>query len=358
MSAGPASAPDGATMLWAVGPWATRNYAAVCEGDVFSILFGLSFIVRSFEFAPIDGAVCLDDPAGYGPQSTYAQRLLSTRHHMLKYPRSRRFVQFDVKSTTGLEAGAQTSLTSVRQHHKTAFWIIMCASDPGFVSLVPNTPAVHRLREEDHHFALNSTRHLAVRGVAYGYLDPEHAAHRMPIGLLATAVERIRECAIASANAAGDRKDYVNPWTGLAYSGWQPAITESTDDLWPHEGTEHYGACLGVLALWRELRLARGEGEDVQFDMVGLQPRLADLKIIFKQRQWLIQCKTDPRERRPGHFRGVPIARNPGNGYADRGGGGEPLCSTQHYFSSHDRYDSPMRSGRPLTRWQVRLFTL
>ncbi|KAJ4352266.1 uncharacterized protein N0V89_007613 [Didymosphaeria variabile] len=335
-TAGPARPPDGATALWAMWPWASKNYAAVCEGDVFSVLFGLRHVVRNFEFAPVDGAVCLEEP-GFPPQATYAQRLLSIRHRMLKDPHACRFVQFDVKSTTGLEAGSQTSLTAVRQHRKTAFWIIVCASDPSFVSLIPNIPTMRRRREGEHLFAVNSTRRLAVSGIAYGYLDPEHAAHRMPLGLLQTAVERVRACAIAS--ASGDRQDYVNPWTGVAYRGWVPAITESTDDMWPREDTEHSGASLGILALWRELRLASGDGEDVQFDMVGLQPRLADMKVVFKQRQWLIQCKSDTQDRQPGQFGDVAIARE-GDRYAGRrGDDGEAPCSIHHFFSSHDRFD-------------------
>ncbi|KAJ4345675.1 uncharacterized protein N0V89_011810 [Didymosphaeria variabile] len=331
MSAEPENEGDEATFFWAVRPWATKNFAAVCEGNIFSILFPLDYIIRSFEFAPIDGAVCLDAPA-YPPQSTYAERLFSTRLHTLQDlpPRSRRFVQFDVKSTTGLEAGAQHSVTGLRQHLRTAFYLVLCASDPGFISLIPNVPATRRSRTNEHHFAISSTRSLPVRGVSYGYLDPEHAAHRMPIGLLATAVQRVRDCAL-------DKKDYVNPWTGLVYAGWEPAITESLDDLWPHEDTEHYMACLGTLTLWRELRLARedgGEEDDVRFDMVGLQPRLADMKISFQQQQWLVQCKSDVRPRRPGRLGNVPIARP-----AQGGSNGEAQCSLKHYFASHDRFD-------------------
>lgn len=327
-----AAPPDEATVLWAARPWAFKNFAAVCEGDVFSVLFALEPVIRSFEFAPVDGAVSLEAPI-HAPRSTYAERLLAARNHLLKNPRTHRFVQFDVKSTTGLEAGAQHPITGLRQHGKTAFYIVVCASDPGFAALVPNVPTARRFRSDEHKFAVGSNRSLTVGGVAYGYLDPGYAAHRMPIGLLAAAVQRVRDCAIASATAT--KKEYVNPWTGLAYDGWEPAITDSLEDMWPWEETEQYSACLGMLTLWRELRLARRDGDDVRFDMVGVQPRLADMKIIFKGRQWLVQCKSDVQERRSGQFDSVAIARV--HLKKDASARGDGRCPVQHYFASHDR---------------------
>ncbi|KAF2444541.1 hypothetical protein P171DRAFT_334392, partial [Karstenula rhodostoma CBS 690.94] len=165
---------------------------AVCEGDVFSILFSLEYVLRSFEFARVDGALCLDPP-NHAPGATYADRFLSLWDHLSLFPRSQRLVRFDVKSTTGLEAGSQNCKTRLGQHQNTAFYLVSCASDPSFVSLIPNTSTA-RSRVDEQEFAISSSKHLAVPGVAYGFLDPEDAGHRMPIGLLPAAVARVREC--------------------------------------------------------------------------------------------------------------------------------------------------------------------
>jgi hypothetical protein len=322
------------SLLWATGPWAKKNYGSLGEGDIFAVLSRNEHVVRSFEFAAVDGGIVLEKPE-HTLGATYAERFLCLWDHMQSdEPHSRRIIPFDAKSSTGLEAGAQTYYTRSNQHSKTAFFITICASDPNFVSLIPNVPSARR--EGDTAFAASISKRLPVHGIAYGFLDPETAAHRMPIGLLPTAVERVRECVLTD-------KDYVNPWTGVAYAGWRPLVVQSFDDFYPDQGTEHYSAFASVLAIWRELRTAGdSRGEAVGFDMIGVQPRLADMKIICRGRQWLIQCKSDVQERQYGQVHRVPIGRNQKE-KDDAGNGDESeMQATQRlpsfYFASYDRF--------------------
>lgn len=270
------------------------NRGAELEGDIFSVLRQSPYVLRSFEFAVADGAV--DCTRSFDSQTSFADRFwLADQQQRDPDPSDEpsKLLFFDVKSTTSAVAGHQIYETSINQRRHVAFYICICASEPGFVEIIPNRHQGIRypLDQESRTVAVNTPRTSRLPCHVYK-LDPSGSPYRMPITLLLEAIARIRLC-------AQGRGHYVNPWTLVTFKDWQPDTTTSTNGIKPAEHTEHFSAYLAVMNIYRHMNV-HGSGSDMIFDFVGLQPKLADFKIIINgliPRQYFIQHKLDARDR-------------------------------------------------------------
>lgn len=315
-----------------------QNRGAVYEGDVFSILQASPFIVRSFEFAQADGAI--DCSNQFSPETNFADRFWETDQRLRLVPSSTELLLFDVKSKVSQYAGDQIYSTSIGQRRHVAFYIGICAADPSFVEIFPNyhqqrslvpkpfqndpawpdshvpptsaptspvslssartealsTVPVSSLESDRRHVAVNSSRISKLPPSAY-ILDPCGSPYRLPIGYLCEAIHRVRQCV-----QVGDT--YVNPWTKVPFPAWKPVTTRSADSLKPSESSEHFTAYKAIMEIYRFVGT-----QDIKLDFIGLQPRLADFKLITKPSnltqsntnhywpQIFIQHKLDTRDR-------------------------------------------------------------
>jgi hypothetical protein len=273
------------------------NHGARFEGDVFSVLRHSPYVTRAFEFALADGAVSCN--FAFDTTSTYAARFWQVDQRQ-RYPdlsdKACELLLFDVKSTTSAIAGGQVYLTTFRQRREVAFFVCICANDPTFVELIPNyyqhVKNLDRLDNEE--VAVNNARHSKLPPSAYR-LDPAGSPRRLPIALLPEAISRIRQC-------AQNQQDYINPWTLVAEKNWRPQATSSVEHLKPAEHTEHYSAYLAAINIYR-LVTTISTPVDMSFDFIGVQPKIADFKIVLTdsktaaQRQFFVQHKLDARER-------------------------------------------------------------
>ena len=85
---------------------------ALYEGDIFSVLWRLPFVIRSFEFALADGA--LDCGNECAPDTSYADRIWTGEQRRMGA--LRRLLLFDVKSKAaarGLQAESRDSSTYI-----------------------------------------------------------------------------------------------------------------------------------------------------------------------------------------------------------------------------------------------------
>jgi hypothetical protein len=142
------------------------------------------------------------------------------------------------------------------------------------------------------HRAINNSRGHKLPPAVYT-LDPCGSPTRMPAGYLLEALGRARRCAL-------EGHVYVNPWTNVPFPDWKPVITNSPELLRPAESTEHFTAYLATMRVYRAVKMY-----GIELDFVGLQPRLADFKLLLPDAsapsgclQYLIQHKLDARDRR------------------------------------------------------------
>lgn len=314
------------------------NRGAIYEGDVFSILKRSPYTVRSFEFALADGALECDHE--FDPECSWADRFWQTdQRHGDPVVGPSRLMLFDVKSKTAQLAGEQICVTTAGQKACVAFYITICAADPSFVELIPNLqqglPPLDSIKKEDRKRALAVNESRASRLVPPAYkLDPGGSPYRMPLALLPEAVRRVRACASSAADASVPH--YINPWTNVVFPDWHPKTVVSTPFveaaafLKPEGDTGHYSAFLAAMEVYRHCNLRPG-GPPMRVDFVGLQPRLADFKVIItdpethRPRQFFVQHKLDSRDRALNNrLEKVQVARKQGH-------------STRYYFSASER---------------------
>ncbi|THW06077.1 hypothetical protein D6D25_08138 [Aureobasidium pullulans] len=269
------------------------NHGARFEGDLFSALRHSPYVVRSFEFALVDGAVALDNT--FDANSNYADRFwrIDQQQRNPDLRTENEMLYFDGKSSSSAVAEGQVFLTTIKQRRLVAFYVCICANDPRFVELIPNryqgleTPG----RLETDEVIVNTARHSRLPPSAYR-LDPSGSPRRLPLALLPEAIHRIVLC-------VRNQQDYVNPWTLVAEEGWRPQTNSSVEHLKPAEQTEHYSAYLAAMNIYRHV-IMHAMSVPMHFDFVGLQPKLADFKLIFtdpEQRQFFVQHKLDARDR-------------------------------------------------------------
>ncbi|THX26721.1 hypothetical protein D6D10_09645 [Aureobasidium pullulans] len=114
------------------------NHGARFEGDLFSALRHSPYVVRSFEFALVDGAVALDNT--FDANSNYADRFwrIDQQQRNPDLRTENEMLYFDGKSSSSAVAEGQVFLTTIKQRRLVAFYVCICANDPRFVELIPN----------------------------------------------------------------------------------------------------------------------------------------------------------------------------------------------------------------------------
>ena len=305
---------------------------AVLEGDIFTVLAPLPYVVRSFEFAVADGA--LDCDHGFPPHATYADRFWAVDQEQLPtIPKN--LLLFNVKSTNCQLAGDQYYITTIRQRREVAFYIGICVVDPSFVELIPNLyqgrpGSTARSQPDGDEVAVNTSRVSHLPPSAY-VLDPCNAPYRMPLALLPRAIERVRFCVQRG-------QPYVNPWTQVSFPQWRPTTTSASDALKPSEESQHFTAYRAAMEVYRIMNKVSLRSP-LLLDFVGLQPRLADFKFIpawvqgpkdlespRPQQQRFVQHKLDGRDRTSStSLAKVAISRAQGG-------------NRWWYFQAHDRF--------------------
>jgi hypothetical protein len=313
-------------------PLIVNNRGSQFEAIVFAALYSYPYALRSFEFAPADGAIdCTVE--NVRPGRTFSERFLETRESIQLNPRSRVLLPFDVKSKISYKAENQIYLTSLAQRQNVAFYVGICAANPDFIEIIPNyyadVPIPAKAKPSDKR-AVNVSRMSLLAPNTYEYLSPCNSPYRMPLVFLPEAFRRLREC-------ARGRGHYINPWTHVAFAHWIPYTVSppTVDDiLAPDMKSQHYSAFMGTMEIWRAVRSQREAfGVPMEFDFVWMQPLLADFKLIVEDlstkvcRQFFVQYKIDPIPRaRASPMTRVGVSRNRANG------------ERSWYFSDYDRY--------------------
>ena len=319
-----------------------NNSGAVFEGDIFTVLASVPYLVRSFEFAVADGALDCDN--SFPPNATYADRFWAVDQAQLPTI-PKRLLLFDVKSKIAQLAGDQYYVTSIRQRREVAFYIGICVADPSFVELIPNLyqgrpGSTSRSQPDSDEVAVNTSRESHLPPSAY-VLDPCNAPYRMPLALLPRAIERVRSCVQRG-------RPYINPWTQVSFPQWRPTTTSTSEALKPSEESQHFTAYRAAMEIYRIMNKVSLRSP-LSLDFVGLQPRLADFKFIPAvtqstknlespelQHQRFVQHKLDGRERTySASLAKVPIARGQGR-------------KCKRYFNAHDRSLPPFQGDQML----------
>lgn len=290
---------------------------------MFSILKASPYVIRSSEFAPLDGAIDCDPQ--FDHDSTYADRFHSVTSN--RFPGDRpKLVLFDVKGTASrCPIRAEHFCFSPVQLACAGFFIRICAKDPSFVEVQPNTRQETGGSQRSTTPAVAAPTNLACYLPPGAYnLDPRTARYRMPLRYLCQAIKRIRELVVHGT-------PYVNPWT-LVQFDWRPGHTDTVDKLAPSSTTHMYTSYLAVDHLFRFFKAYAGE-TGVTLDVMGLQPRLADFRLVLKQGpsqlERFVQHKVDSQARTFGQpLRRVCIRRASHNN--------EP--ATTWFFRPYDRY--------------------
>jgi hypothetical protein len=303
--------------LEALSAFISRRRGTFNEAELFHAVRDCGFVFRSFEFARVDGAVLATNGAApvagnYTERFWDLNELVRMTRGSIEH-RARKLVLFDVKSCTSERAEHQIYITTIWQQEQTGFYLATCPVDPNFVEIFPNRFAKHHATALDgRKVAVNESRKAMVPPSAYGFLSPCNSGYRMPLSLLPQAIENIRRC------AQGDG-DYINPWTGVQFTGWKPHTVCDNESLAPTEDSQHYTSFKGLLELWRGFRVAQSRDNlDIELEFVNLQPQLADFKLLLpephnptRRRQVFIQYKIDGLYRSPANtLTKVAIARN------------------------------------------------
>lgn len=303
------------------------------EAEIFDTLLHHAFVIRSPEFALADGALFATE-GGQPPLGNYTERFWRLNEDIRitrgdEAHRARILVPFDVKSCVSGRAEDQTYITSTRQQSRMGFYIAICAADPGWVEVIPNRFSGSRsTTDENRKVAVNESRKCMLPPSTYGFLSPCNSSYRMPLSVLPQALKALQLCAQGKA-------DYVNPWTGAQFPGWRPHVEQEIDCLVPMEKTQHYSSFQGVHEVWRGCQVARArDGVHINFELVNLQPRLADFKFLVpdlrrqgQRRQVFVQHKIDSLYRSSASpLKKVAIARTKQKGRLG------------YYFNEFERY--------------------
>ncbi|KAJ5028130.1 hypothetical protein PSV08DRAFT_190909 [Bipolaris maydis] len=291
-------------------------------------------VIRSFEFALADGAL-LATRGAQPLRGSYTERFWRLNEEVRAARGSqehwaRILVLFDVKSSISGFAEDQIYITSTKQQARIGIYIATCAANPNFVEIIPNRFSNSSLATQPNRkVAVNASRKSILPPSAYGFLSPCNSCYRMPLSCLPQALENIQRC-------ARDETDYINPWTGVRFTGWRPHVEHGNEFLAPTENSQHFSSYQGVLEVWRGCLVARiRDAIDLDFELVNLQPQLADFKFLTsglykrtQRRQLFVQYKIDGLYRSPASpLTKVAIGRN------QRG------SQIRYYFTDYERFD-------------------
>lgn len=291
----PAQPTDMSTILNALDSALFRDLGQTLEGDIFQALKKSPHVVRAWEFALADGAIDVTWTRDVG--MTYAERLW----HLFSYgPESKQseLVLFDVKSSSVVEDSDRSFISTKAQRLRVAFYLCISATDPEWVDLIPNYWQDARALQSDREDRddesckerFNVLRASRLPDAAHRSLHPCNTPYRMPMRVLPQAMSRVRSCVV-------DGTEFVNPWTGVVYRDWTPLTTPHASYLKPAESNPQYAA---FEEAWDVFAAVREKGK-LQFDIVGLQPMLADFKLFATSNgvftQSTVQAKSEGRER-------------------------------------------------------------
>ncbi|THW33509.1 hypothetical protein D6D21_09968 [Aureobasidium pullulans] len=261
------------SLLEEIEPIIYHNRSSVAEGDIFSVLAHSPFVIRAFEFGLADGA--LSCSSSFDTNSSYAERFWEFDQRSRMPECSDEVLLFDGKGAIF----HQEHVTSMAQLKHVAFYIGLCTADPRFVELIPNylqNPDDHAtvsLQEDQRRYLSINTDRKARLPLRTQGLNQTNSPFRMPMRLLKLAIARVRECALG-------RNIYVNPWTMVSFPYWAPKTTSASRFLKPLESTAHFTAYEAAMEIYRGIS-SQSVLTGMFFDFAGLQPRLADFKLIL-----------------------------------------------------------------------------
>lgn len=218
-----------------IDSWLVGCASAYVEGDIFHLLRGLSHTIRSFELAPLDGAI--ECGHGFEVDLEYATRLWKTIQESTANPDSHELLYFDVKCKFSRKHEDQSYFTSATQKRLAAFYICFRTIDSSFVEVIPNWyQNLSAEAEADPGLKQNSLV-LTSRASRFPFRmtgpDLSSSPYRMPIHLLPKAISGLRACAVEDV-------DYVNPHTGVRFRNFRPQKGKNTDHLLPREESQGF----------------------------------------------------------------------------------------------------------------------
>ncbi|KAL1612568.1 hypothetical protein SLS60_000796 [Paraconiothyrium brasiliense] len=239
-------------------------------------------------------------------------------------------IPFDVKSSTSHKPQKQKYRTTLEQRRLTAFFICLCAADPGFVEVIPNALARKQLVSGGRWVAVSRSCEALLDPQACHFLSACNSLYHMPLDLLPAALANIRAYAL---NAS---LRYTNPWTQACFRSWTPSLLHSIEQLIPSEDAQpgQFTAYEGTVRIQRAIRNAHLHKIPIRFDFILHQPHLADFKLITPGREVLVQYKIDKSKRAQGNLKGVGITR----GDVVRGAHSKRAAQAQYYFTAFKRY--------------------
>jgi len=132
---------DIATILASLDKLLARNLGSQFEADVFAALFHRADVIRSIEFANIDGALDTSIPVvdSTSRPKSFADRFWDLEQRVNADPkRDQLLLPFDVKSRLSQRAEDQIYITSLLQRQHVAFYVGICAANPDFVEVIHN----------------------------------------------------------------------------------------------------------------------------------------------------------------------------------------------------------------------------
>jgi hypothetical protein len=281
-----------------------RDQGLLLEGDIFQSLRASPHVLRAWEFALADGAI--DITREWPTSMNGAEKLWQLFSFGAPGPRQSDLILFDAKSSSTVDdKGHRSFYTTRAQRDRVAFYLCMSASDPRWVDLIPNyqqDPTALECDEGDwhgdsadeaNHAQIHVWRDSRLHDDAHGSLDVCTTPYRMPVSKLPEIIASIRSCATGDGNT-----EFVNPWTGVVYRGWHPLTTRRVSFLKPAETHPQFTSFEEVWNVFTTMR----EKEIMGFDMVSLQPMLADFKLITVTTdgnlfQSTVQAKSEGKER-------------------------------------------------------------
>ncbi|KAF2442539.1 hypothetical protein P171DRAFT_497471 [Karstenula rhodostoma CBS 690.94] len=181
------------------------------EARAFAAMYHLPFVVRSAEFANVDGVLdcktarrrsnaCMHiDPAS--PATSFADRFYAMTRRASAHPSDPglcTLVPFDVKGSASHKLHNQKYKTTLDQRRHTAFYICFCAADPKSVEVIPNGLAglAGEQVPSGGHAAVTRLCEALVTPCACHFLNPCNTLYSMLLELLPVALNNIRACVL------------------------------------------------------------------------------------------------------------------------------------------------------------------
>jgi hypothetical protein len=159
--------------LASMSSFITGRCGARFEAELFAAILDCPFVIRSFEFAPADGALFATinvDP----PTRTCSERFWELNKEGRRTRYTDRKLDAGVKSTASFRVEDQIYITPIRQQERVAFYVGVCASQPACVDLILNnrTAQASTVSNDARYVAVNVSRKSFLPPPAYCFLSP------------------------------------------------------------------------------------------------------------------------------------------------------------------------------------------